>query len=175
MSIVKIRDQEGNIVEIPVLRVPEMGDGGDSGGSSDVYSTEETVVGTWIDGRPVYQRTFVATVHPTANSVTGTTLTTDINMNNARLVGSDVVTHDATRNHMTAGASEWSTNEANISRWSQMLLVPDALSYYARDNSQNTITVYATARYIKLADTATASVPSATALMDAYEEGVNDA
>jgi hypothetical protein len=26
--------------------------------NSNVYSTEETVAGTWIDGRPIYQRTF---------------------------------------------------------------------------------------------------------------------
>lgn len=30
-----------------------------SGGSSDNYSTTEQEVGTWIDGSPVYQRTFV--------------------------------------------------------------------------------------------------------------------
>lgn len=34
------------------------------GGSSagDVYSTEEQVIGTWIDGKPLYQKTFIGTV-----------------------------------------------------------------------------------------------------------------
>lgn len=37
--------------------------GGSSGGSSnlDVYSTEETRIGTWIDGKPIYRRTFAGT------------------------------------------------------------------------------------------------------------------
>jgi len=36
------------------------GVGGASGGGSSLnYSTEEQVVGTWIDGRPVYQKTYV--------------------------------------------------------------------------------------------------------------------
>lgn len=30
--------------------------------AGDVYSTEETRVGTWIDGKPLYQRTFTGTI-----------------------------------------------------------------------------------------------------------------
>lgn len=30
--------------------------GGDGGGSNEVYSTEETRIGTWIDGKPLYQK-----------------------------------------------------------------------------------------------------------------------
>lgn len=33
--------------------------GGSSGGSGEVYSTEETAIGTWIDGRVIYRKTFV--------------------------------------------------------------------------------------------------------------------
>ena len=29
------------------------------GGSSEEYSTEEQVIGKWIDGKPVYQKTFI--------------------------------------------------------------------------------------------------------------------
>jgi small ligand-binding sensory domain FIST len=28
------------------------------GGASNEYSTEEKVVGTWLDGKPIYQKTF---------------------------------------------------------------------------------------------------------------------
>lgn len=28
------------------------------GGNSNVYSTDETVVGTWIDGKPIYRKVF---------------------------------------------------------------------------------------------------------------------
>lgn len=34
--------------------------GGGSGG--DVYSTEETKIGTWIDGKPLYRKVFVVTI-----------------------------------------------------------------------------------------------------------------
>lgn len=27
--------------------------------ANNIYSTEETVIGTWIDGKPIYQKTFV--------------------------------------------------------------------------------------------------------------------
>lgn len=38
------------------------GDDG-SGGTdlSNIYSTEETVIGTWIDGKPIYRKTFYST------------------------------------------------------------------------------------------------------------------
>ena len=39
----------------------DAGSGGGSGGTSEeVYSTEETRIGTWIDGKPLYQRTWSA-------------------------------------------------------------------------------------------------------------------
>lgn len=30
------------------------------------YSTDEKIIGKWIDGKPIYQRTFALTLHPTA-------------------------------------------------------------------------------------------------------------
>ena len=35
---------------------------GGSSGSGEVYSTEETVIGTWIDGKPLYRRVFTVEV-----------------------------------------------------------------------------------------------------------------
>lgn len=42
------------------------GDGGGGGGESagEVYSTEETRIGTWIDGKPLYRRAFYKTFAP---------------------------------------------------------------------------------------------------------------
>ena len=40
------------------------GSGGTSSGGTDLsntYSTEETVIGTWIDGKPIYRKTFYST------------------------------------------------------------------------------------------------------------------
>lgn len=33
-------------------------DAGSSGSSEEIYSTEETRIGTWIDGKPLYRKTF---------------------------------------------------------------------------------------------------------------------
>lgn len=38
------------------------------GGGSTSYSTTEQVIGTWIDGKPLYQKTFSATTPATANT-----------------------------------------------------------------------------------------------------------
>lgn len=39
----------GEVVEVP----------GGGGSSGEVYSTEETRIGTWIDGKPIYKKTIV--------------------------------------------------------------------------------------------------------------------
>lgn len=41
------------------------GNGGGSGSSSHNYSTDEQVVGTWIDGKPVYEKSFEVTMAST--------------------------------------------------------------------------------------------------------------
>ena len=47
--------------------LPYLGKGG--GGGSMNYSTDEQVVGTWIDGKPIYQKTFTGTCTiPKANN-----------------------------------------------------------------------------------------------------------
>lgn len=43
-----------------INNLPETGSGG---GSSDIYSTDEIVVGTWIDGKPLYRK--VSELEPT--------------------------------------------------------------------------------------------------------------
>ena len=41
----------------------DAGSGGGSGGTSEeIYSTEETRIGTWIDGRPLYRRTYTLNI-----------------------------------------------------------------------------------------------------------------
>ena len=45
------------------------GTGGSGGGaSSEVYSTDETEVGTWIDGKPIYQKVVPVTLSSTVKS-----------------------------------------------------------------------------------------------------------
>ena len=51
----------------------------------DVYSTNETVVGTWIDGKPIYRKTFnnisvTSSEHSTIPIATGLTIDNLINI-----------------------------------------------------------------------------------------------
>ena len=51
----------GNAIFYKGTRYPT-GSGGGSGGNSSVnYSTTEQVIGTWIDGKPLYQKTIEVT------------------------------------------------------------------------------------------------------------------
>lgn len=40
-----------------------------AGSSNNVYSTEETVIGTWIDGKPLYRRVFFGTSPKKVNNI----------------------------------------------------------------------------------------------------------
>ena len=42
-----------------VISDGDEGGGGGGGGSEEVYSTEETRIGTWIDGKPIYRKVYV--------------------------------------------------------------------------------------------------------------------
>lgn len=45
--------------------IPDAGGVAGGGSSGEIYSTEETRIGTWIDGMPLYKRTLVGTFsHP---------------------------------------------------------------------------------------------------------------
>lgn len=47
----------------------EVGGGGPGGESLDIYSTEETRIGTWIDGKPLYRRVFSGTYPQQLNTL----------------------------------------------------------------------------------------------------------
>lgn len=40
-----------------------------SGSEPHIYSTDEQIVGTWIDGKPVYEKTFQSTAPSAVNTV----------------------------------------------------------------------------------------------------------
>ena len=46
-------------------------------GELEVYSTDEKVCGVWIDGRPIYRRTFVGTLNP-SGGVTNVSLLSNV-------------------------------------------------------------------------------------------------
>lgn len=51
-------------------------------GQGDVYSTEETVIGTWIDGRPIYRKTY------DTGALTGNSKSIQLNIPNIDLIWS---------------------------------------------------------------------------------------
>lgn len=138
------------------------GQDGSGGSSLNVYSTEEIVVGTWYNGKPVYRRTFIGVFPSTAG-----TLSID-----ATPVYDDIV-------------SQYGYFDKVYGRtpfpW-----------YYDQNKNRGFFTVYSnslslvfageplgapyviTIEYTKTTDAATDGI-STTALMDAYEEGVNEA
>lgn len=56
-KIVQLKDKGDNLYPIGV-------------GGYDVYSTSETVIGKWIDGRPIYRKVITGTTPSNASSVT---------------------------------------------------------------------------------------------------------
>ena len=63
--------------EVDNLVANSGGSGGSSGGASDVYSTEETAIGTWIDGKTIYRKVIeVGKLATVSNGNYGTVTTT---------------------------------------------------------------------------------------------------
>ena len=122
----------------------------------DVYSTEETVVGTWIDGKPVYRITYVGTV---ANDTTIAENVDTLIMQYGKMIYSG-------RTYPIPWKSG-SNDEVYLTRHSST----NVLAINSKGNVGYPLTV--TVEYTKITDVAT--LPSATALMDAYDEGVQNA
>lgn len=129
----------------------------------DVYSTEETVVGTWYNGKPVYRRTFVGVFPSTEGS-----LSVDSNP-----VYDDIVSqYGYFDKYYGRTPFPWYYNQ-NINR-GFFTVYSNRLSLVFAGEPVGAPYVI-TIEYTKTTDTATVAIPSATALMDAYEEGVNEA
>ena len=134
---------------------------GGSSAANNVYSTEETVVGTWIDGKPIYRRTFITTL------IAGNLILTS-DKNGGELVsayGYMLNTSDGGRNSIPFGSS--ASNFCVTKILDGNLAVMAGSGYAGRSCT-------ATFEYTKTTDTATVAIPSATALIEAYEEGVNE-
>lgn len=74
---VAITDANGT-QSFDVLNGKDGNGGGSSGGASVVYSTDETAIGTWIDGKTIYRKVYQI---PKLDSVDGDFDRTDVNLN----------------------------------------------------------------------------------------------
>ena len=109
------------------------------------YSTEEKVVGTWIDGKPLYQKTVLCSY---ASSVTEGT---DVSQATAHNI-SDIDSFVYIEINNDSNQSTWGDENATrfVSAWF------NATNIYLRTNRSNKAgtTAYVTVRYTKTTDTA---------------------
>lgn len=144
------------------------GEPGADGQALEVYSTEETVVGTWIDGRPIYRKVIIGVIPSDA-----------VNDKTA-VVGSIGFAPHEICNMFGAINDEglWTPipyykgqqyNTAFFISGSAGNIISNVGSNFAGDPFVFCV------EYTKTTDAATIAIPSATALMDAYEEGVQNA
>lgn len=135
--------------------------------ASNVYSTEETVVGTWIDGKPIYRRVFVGVMD--SDEYTRVCRLSEID-------GESVVNMSAICNHSSSSTAQMPTGyygsngAINIYRdgSGQIIL------YVSSGDNFKSQPYTAIVEYTKTTDTATIEIPSAMALQNSYEQGVNE-
>lgn len=154
----------GSTAELTVYNGKDGKDGvGGSGGSGDVYSTEEIVVGTWIDGKPIY-RSFII-LGTSYNVPKGTTcVVTGVDAESiSQIIGGNLIVASTTDN-------DGGVSPATIWKSAADTMSFSSTEEWAAKSTRNICLVF---DYTKSTDVAT--LPSATALAEAYEEGVNEA
>lgn len=55
------------VIDGQAVELPGGGSGGGGSGAEEVYSTEETRIGTWIDGKPLYRKIYTGSVKTKPN------------------------------------------------------------------------------------------------------------
>lgn len=137
--------------------------------SNSVYSTEETVVGTWIDGKPIYRKSVpfgAITIEP--GKVVYVAYETDFS-------------NDIDQKVSLSAKADYALNnsrrfETLPSTKVSLRFVGTGINIYNTDDSSLTnLSGVVIFEYTKTTDTATIAIPSATAMAEAYDEGVNEA
>lgn len=138
--------------------------------TGDIYSIEETVVGTWIDGKPVYRRSVFTTTPTSASGALVSGVVTAWSM--------DLLIH-------MYGALQEQTGWANTKypvnihyrqgNGINCCIFQGDLYIGELDVSYRGLPIVVIVEYTKTTDNATIAIPSATEMMEAYGEGVNEA
>lgn len=151
--------------------VKAQGEKGDTGyvSNAEVYSTEETIIGTWADGKPLYRQTIIAMSPATAGFHNIATIT-----NYAEI--DKYIKVDAVCNWGTVGSMGVISNGFDL---------PDSENYFqvyiAEGNlwvgniAQVDCPIYINIEYTKTTDTATNALPTSEEMLAAYDEGVQSA
>lgn len=126
--------------------------GGSSGG--DVYSTEEQVIGTWINGKPLYRQIVVADIPSGAGqfSIGEEILNVDVV---AEIRGSMLLNNDYWSEfpYVSGARDAFAVLQFNAS--------VQKLSYWASTSIFTNATLYAEIKYTKTTDQATVELPEA--------------
>ncbi len=155
-------------VDVYIYVILENVSGGDNV-SNNVYSTEETVVGTWLDGKPIYRKTVLISTGNVTNSDQCIDVPMDMTTLNIEKVINIHGQLELSNAHIpipTPGVTNY---------YCMLLYIIPSLVLRTNNPNWSNSPCYITMEYTKTTDTATVEIPSATAMMDAYEEGVNEA
>ena len=167
MAYTKRGFKNGNVLDASQLIAME--DAIINNEASRVYSTEETVVGTWIDGKPIYRKCKPFSVIDIATGVATNVayeadFSNDIDHKVTLLAKADYTLSNSKRfetlpsskvslRFVGTGVNIYNTDPSNITNVSGVIIF----------------------EYTKTTDTATIAIPTAAAMMAAYEEGVQNA
>lgn len=134
--------------------------------NAEVYSTEETVIGTWIDGKPLYRKVIPITIPAVAN--TNTTVYTGDHSNCALVNRYGVIGTTAGNLDYYYSSSNYMCVYGSMSEI-RMILGADAVKSYGGRSSHIIL------EYTKTTDEATIAVATVDELNAAYAEGVQSA
>lgn len=124
--------------------------------ANNIYSTEETIVGAWIDGKPIYRRACFTSL--------------DLQAINQWVVAG-IAIDDIDRCIHGSVLTEYGENSLIII--GNNVTTNQGIEVYTTTSTGPIFCIIL--EYTKTTDTATIEIPSATALNEAYEEGVNEA
>lgn len=127
----------------------------------DVYSTEETVVGTWVDGKPIYKKTFIIS-----------SITNNLNLSMSGDISDLIAVSGA---FTIENVKSPLPRHATGSDYCLPQILNNDIVLAVAGSASLKKPAHITATYTKTTDTATIAIPSAAAMMAAYEEGVDEA
>ena len=141
---------------------------------ADVYSTDETVVGTWIDGKPVYRKVFKTTTPAAINTPSNIINIAELQTDTIISVGGNV------RATIEGG---YYVFPVNIMQPTGSLALKFSITCWIRQSenvvamnvireSETNAPCVIVIEYTKTTDTATINIPDTAAMNTAYDEGV---
>lgn len=151
------------------------GVGGSGGSALDVYSTEETVVGTWIDGKPLYRKVFITTTPTVSTGGKAVSRSMDcsaLNVDEPCTLYAGFV-HSDDSSYTSLPVFTTGSNARTLKAYYSTATHKISVTHDSPSWSEYPITIIF--EYTKTTDEATVAIPSAMSLRDAYEEGVNEA